>query len=54
MPLSIAIADNTANSDLADKFSEDQAQLMHFPCGMCIHRDKPEHEVCRDCRFYFK
>ena len=54
MGLPSAIAENTATPDLADKFKEDHAQLMHFPCGMCANRDKPEHEVCRDCRFYFK
>ena len=43
-----------ANITRADHFRFDTCAFdLHFPCAVCIHRDKPEGEVCTGCRFYF-
>ncbi len=47
-----ATAEANAQPDKPDLF-EPLETHWHFPCGMCIHRDTPETEHCRGCRYYF-
>lgn len=55
MSIATETAEATAAPDLADRFTFDICAFdMHFPCAVCVHREQPEHECCRDCRYYFK
>ena len=55
MSVSTEADEGTANDRLGDFFKFDLCAFsLHFPCVVCIHREKPAEEVCsKGCRYYF-
>ena len=46
--------DATADRDREDRFTFDVCAFdLHFPCVVCIHREKKPDEVCYSCNYYF-
>lgn len=48
-----SVKDSTFDPERADLFEcEESPDGYHFPCGICIHRERELDNRCARCKFY--